>query len=81
MEEFSLLIHKVITHDHDTVQKLARRLGKRCSTLLREADPHDARAKMGADTLFAFMEVSHDVRPLAYMAGKLGLELRKIPES
>ena len=81
MKEFSQLIHEVVTHDHENVQTLARRLGKRCSTLLREVDPHDRRAKLGADTLLAIMEISHDIRPLAYMAGKMGFELRKKPES
>lgn len=79
-DELSLLIQSVVHKDPTRLRQLARKAGKRCSTLLREADPHNKRAKMGIETLLAVMEASHDVRPLAYMARKMGLDLVKLYE-
>lgn len=79
-DELSLLIQSVVRKDPIQLRQLAKKSGKRCSTLLREADPHNKRAKMGIETLLAVMEASHDVRPLAYMARKMGLELVKLYE-
>ena len=80
IREFSLLIQDVVISKPAQVQKLARRVGKTYSALVREANPYDSGAKLGAETLMRIMEVSHDMRPLMYMAKKLGVELRKIPE-
>ena len=55
--------------------------GKSCSMLIREVDPYYRGAKLGVDTLLALMVASRDVRPLAYMARQMGLELRKLPEA
>ena len=79
-DELSLLIQDVVRKDPSKLTALARKAGKRCSTLLREADPHNARAKMGIETLFSVMEASGDVSPLDYMARKLGLNLVKLPK-
>ena len=49
--------------------------------LIREVDPYYRGAKLGVDTLLALMVASRDVRPLAYMARQMGLELRKLPEA
>ena len=77
--EFSLLIQDVVMNDLSGSNKMARSAGKKCSTLIREANPYDSGAKMSADTLLKVMEISRDIRPLAYMAQKMGLELRKLP--
>lgn len=77
--EFSLLIQDVVMNDLSGINKMARSAGKKCSTLIREANPYDSGAKMSADTLLKVMEISRDIRPLAYMAQKMGLELRKLP--
>ena len=78
-DELSMLIQSVVRKDPAKVPYLAKCAGKRCSTLLREADPYNARAKMGIETLLAIMEAGEDVRPLAYMAHKMGLRLVKLP--
>jgi hypothetical protein len=65
--------------DPASLHKMARNAGKKCSTLIREANPYDSGAKMSSDTLLKVMESSGDVRPLIYMARKMGLELRKQP--
>ena len=79
-DELSLLIQHIVRKDPARIPYLAKFAGKRCSALLREADPQDKRAKMGIETLLAVMEASGDVRPLAYMANQMGLELVKLPE-
>ena len=73
--EFSLLLQDVVLSAPDGTQNLARRLGKKQAKLLREVNPRDRRAKLGADTLLRLMEVSRDVRPLEYMARQLGMQL------
>lgn len=80
ISEFSLLIQDVVISKPTQVQKLARRVGKTYSALVREANPYDPGAKLGAETLMRIMEVSQDMRPLMYMAKKLGVELRKMPD-
>jgi hypothetical protein len=55
----------------------ARKLGKTYATLVREANPYDGGAKLGADTLLKIMELSRDVRPLQYMAEQFGMTLVK----
>ena len=80
-DELSLLIQHVVRKDPARIPYLAKLAGKRCSTLLREADPQDKRAKMGIETLLAVMVGSGDVSPLAYMARRMGLELVKLSET
>ena len=81
VDEFSLLIQDVVINDPSKVQALARKTGKSCSMLIRDVDPYYRGAKLGVDTLLVLMLASRDVRPLAYMARQMGLELRKLPEA
>lgn len=78
VNDFSLLIQEVVIQDPVQVQKLARQIGKNYTTLVREANPYDTGAKLGAETLLKIMEVSMDVRPLAYMAKQFGMKLMKL---
>jgi choline kinase len=77
VNDFSLLLQDVVIQDPAQVQKLARKLGKTYATLVREANPYDGGAKLGADTLLKIMELSRDVRPLQYMAEQFGMTLVK----
>lgn len=72
---FSLLIQEVVIRDPASVRQLARRTGKTYATLLREADPGDAGAKLGVDTLLRIMQETGDVRPLQYMAECMDMTL------
>ncbi|WP_022662755.1 phage regulatory CII family protein [Paucidesulfovibrio longus] len=60
-------------------KEIAERLGKPYSTLLRELNPFDMRAKLGVETLMEIMRVTRDPRPLAFIAKQLGYRL--VPES
>ena len=78
--EFSLLLQDVVLNAPDGTQSLARSLGKKQAKLLREVNPRDRRAKLGADTLLRLMEISRDIRPLEYMARQLGMHLELSPD-
>ena len=54
---------------------VAERINKPYSTLMREINPFDASAKLGAETLLDIMKVTDDVRPLKYMASEMGFSL------
>lgn len=54
---------------------VADKINKPYSTLMREINPFDASAKLGAETLLEIMKVTHDVRPLQFMADEMGFAL------
>jgi predicted transcriptional regulator len=54
---------------------VAEKINKPYSTLMREINPFDASAKLGAETLLEIMKVTHDIRPLQYMASEMGYSL------
>ncbi|MDD4731990.1 MAG: amino acid-binding protein [Desulfovibrio sp.] len=58
---------------------VAERLGKPYSTLLRELNPFDMRAKLGVETFMDILRVTRDPRPLAFMAKQMGYRL--VPEN
>ncbi|MEF2144486.1 MAG: phage regulatory CII family protein [Desulfovibrionaceae bacterium] len=58
---------------------VAEKLGKPYSTLLRELNPFDMRAKLGVETLMEILKITRDPRPLAFMARQIGYRL--IPDS
>ncbi len=56
---------------------VAEKIKKPYSTLMREINPFDVSAKLGAETLLEIMKVTHDIRPLKFMASEMGLTLDK----
>ena len=54
---------------------VAQKINKPYSTLMREINPFDMSAKLGAETLLEIMKVTHDIRPLQYMAQEMGFTL------
>jgi len=54
---------------------VAAKINKPYSTLMREINPFDASAKLGAETLLEIMKVTRDVRPLQFMASEMGYSL------
>lgn len=54
---------------------VAQQIGKPYPTMMRELNPHDHSAKLGADTLLEIMRVTHDIAALEYMAHELGYHL------
>lgn len=54
---------------------VAQQIGKPYPTMMRELNPHDHSAKLGADTLLEIMRVTRDVAALEYMASEMGYQL------
>ena len=75
VSELSSLIHNLVLDNPVPAKDLAKAIGKPYSTLLREVNPYDAGAKLGAETLLQIMIQTGDAKPLEYMAGKLGYAL------
>lgn len=54
---------------------IAAALRKPYSTLMRECNPYDHKAKMGAETLLRIMQVTNNIAPLRIMARALGYDI------
>lgn len=75
VSELSTLIHNMVLDNPVPAKDLAKAIGKPYSTLLREVNPYDAGAKLGAETLLQIMSHAGDAKPLEFMANKLGYSL------
>lgn len=60
------------------LKQVAADLGKPYFTLTRELNPDDDGAKLGADLLLPIMRLTGDIRPLEWLASRLGYAL--VPE-
>ena len=60
--------------DYSTYE-VAKRIKRNYHTLLKEFNPNDTTAKLGAATLFDFMKKMKNITPLEYMAHELGYAL------
>lgn len=69
------VVHSVILDSSIPAKALADEIGKPYSTLLREVNPYDNGAKLGAETLLDIMQQTRNVSPLKYMADLLGYEM------
>ncbi len=76
--EFTTIIHNLVLDNTMPAKDLAKAIGKPYSTLLREVNPYDTGAKLGAESFFQIMYITGNYAPMEYMADKLGLELKQI---
>ncbi|CCH49976.1 phage regulatory CII family protein [Pseudodesulfovibrio piezophilus] len=56
-------------------KEVCREIKKPYSTLLRELNPFDNHAKLGAETMFEIVKATHNVSILEFMARELGYTL------
>ena len=70
-----LLQNLVIKNNNMSAKEIAKAIRKPYSTLLRESNPTDICAKLGAETLFGVMQATGEVEPLRWMAQELGYAL------
>jgi len=54
---------------------VAEQIGKPYPTMMRELNPYDQSAKLGADTLLEIMRATNDISALQFMAQELGYNL------
>lgn len=80
-EDFNTLTEvcrEAYVHDGGMPLKaVAAAVGKPYPTLTRELNPDDDGAKLGADLLLPLMQATGDIRPLEWLAGRMGYALRK----
>lgn len=76
------MANDLITTVHDLVlesplgaKAIAQAVGKPYSTLLREVNPYDTGAKLGAETLMHIMKTTGNISPLEKMASEMGYRL------
>lgn len=68
------IAHDIVSDRRDG-RALAEKIGRRYATLMRELNPYDHGAKLGAQTLLDIMIATGDIRPLEYMARRLGVKV------
>ena len=76
--DFILTVHDLILESPLGARAIARAVGKPYSTLLREVNPYDGGAKLGAETLMSIIKTTGDVTPLEKMASEMGYRLERI---
>ena len=61
-------VHALVLESPIGAKAIAQAVGKPYSTLLREVNPYDTGAKLGAETLMHIMKTTGNVTPLEKMA-------------
>lgn len=68
-------LHDLVLESPIGAKAIAQAVGKPYSTLLREVNPYDTGAKLGAETLMHIMKTTGNVTPLEKMALEMGYRL------
>ena len=67
-------VHDLVLESGLGAKNIAAAVGKPYSTLLREVNPFDDGAKLGAETLGDIMRVTGNIQPLEHIAEQFGYE-------
>lgn len=67
-------VHDLVLESGLGAKNIAAAVGKPYSTLLREVNPFDDGAKLGAETLVDIMRVTGNIQPLEHIAEQFGYE-------
>ncbi|WP_018125677.1 phage regulatory CII family protein [Desulfovibrio oxyclinae] len=70
----------VVLDGQIAAKEVCRKINKPYSTLLRELNPFDTHAKLGAETMFDIIRVTRNVAVLEFMARELGYSLKPTGE-
>ena len=70
-------VHVLVLESGLGAKNIAAAVGKPYSTLLREVNPFDDGAKLGAETLVDIMRVTGNIQPLEHIAEQFGYELKR----
>ncbi|WP_419786936.1 phage regulatory CII family protein [Pseudodesulfovibrio sp.] len=71
----------VVLEGRISAKEVCREIKKPYSTLLRELNPFDDHAKLGAETMFEIVKATHNVSVLEFMARELGYTLMPMEPS
>ena len=74
-DKLLIVAQETVFQNQYSAYKIAEAIDKKYSTLMRECNPYDKLAKLGAVTLFQIMFFTKNVAPLRYMAHCLGYKL------
>ena len=70
-------VHDLVLESGLGAKNIAAAVGKPYSTLLREVNPFDDGAKLGAETLVDIMRVTGNIQPLEQIAEQFGYMLKR----
>ena len=68
----------VVLEGRISAKEVCREIKKPYSTLLRELNPFDTHAKLGAETMFEIVKATRNVTVLEFMARELGYTLMPV---
>lgn len=71
MDSLTKITQNIVLGSSLPAKVIAERLGKPYPTLMRELNPFDMGAKLGAETLLEIMKITRNTTPLQYMAREL----------
>jgi len=71
----------VVLEGRIPAKDVSREIKKPYSTLLRELNPFDSHAKLGAETMFEIVRVTHNVAILEFMAREMGFTLMPVEDT
>jgi hypothetical protein len=74
-ERIERAIQELVINGPVPLEVLAEKVGKSPKTLLREVNPDDPKAKLGAETLMEIMLITGRVEPLKLMAEEMNYTL------
>ncbi|MBI9111975.1 phage regulatory CII family protein [Maridesulfovibrio ferrireducens] len=74
-ERIERAIQELVINGPVPLEVLAEKVGKSPKTLLREVNPDDPKAKLGAETLMEIMIITGRVEPLKLMAEEMNYTL------
>lgn len=74
-DKFIIVCQETVFQSKFSAHEISDAVGKVYSTFMRECNPYDKMAKLGAVTLFKIMVFTKNVEPLRYMAHCLGYKL------
>lgn len=73
-------VQDVVLEGRIPAKVVCRQIKKPYSTLLRELNPFDNHAKLGAETMFEIVKATHNVAILEFMARELGYTLMPVED-
>ena len=75
-ENITKVTQDIVLEGTKPAKEVAQSIGKPYSTLLREINPFDNNAKLGATTLMDILRTTKETKPLEYMAESIGYTLK-----
>lgn len=69
------ITHKLVIAGPMSAKAIAKAVRKPYSSLMRELNPYDRNAKLGANTFVRIMEATGDTKPLRELAEHFGMVL------